>query len=52
VNDAPAAPTGCRDEIKTTQNGDPKALGFPINYNPFLADGKPWSSRWRSASSR
>lgn len=29
----PAASTGCADEIKTTENGDPKALGFPISYN-------------------
>jgi hypothetical protein len=41
--DDAAVATSCKDEIKTTQNGDPKALGFPISYTTtFLeADGKP-----------
>jgi hypothetical protein len=32
-NQVPPAATGCADEIKTTSNGDPKALGFPISYS-------------------
>jgi hypothetical protein len=34
---------GCNDEIKATQTGDPKALGFPINYTMTVNgdDGKP-----------
>ena len=36
-------PAGCVDEIKAVQNGDPKALGFPISYSTTIAgdDGKP-----------
>lgn len=36
-------PAGCVDEIKTTQNGDPKVLGFPISYSTTITgeDGKP-----------
>jgi hypothetical protein len=34
---------GCVDEIKATQNGDPKVLGFPIGYSTTIVgdDGKP-----------
>jgi len=41
--DGASSSTSCHDEVKTTQNGDPKVLGFPISYNTtFLdADGKP-----------
>jgi len=37
------APVGCVDEIKATQNGDPKVLGFPIGYSTTIVgdDGKP-----------
>ena len=36
-------PAGCVDEIKATVNGDPKVLGFPINYSTTIVgeDGKP-----------
>lgn len=39
----PPAVGGCNDEIKATQNGDAKALGFPINYTMTVSgdDGKP-----------
>lgn len=39
----PMAGAECNDEIKATQNGDPKALGFPINYTMTMSgeDGKP-----------
>ena len=39
----PMSGAECNDEIKATQNGDPKALGFPINYTMTMAgdDGKP-----------
>jgi hypothetical protein len=30
---APSVGLECADEIKTTENGDPKVLGFPISYN-------------------
>ena len=35
-------PAGCIDEIKATQNGDPKVLGFPISYSTTITgeDGK------------
>ncbi|HZI27151.1 MAG TPA: hypothetical protein VFD64_03285 [Gemmatimonadaceae bacterium] len=35
--------TGCVDEIKATVNGDPKVLGFPVNYSTTIVgdDGKP-----------
>jgi hypothetical protein len=33
-----AAPAGCADEIKTTETGDPKLLGFPISYNTTFTD--------------
>ena len=34
---------GCVDEIKATVNGDPRVLGFPINYSTTIVgdDGKP-----------
>jgi hypothetical protein len=38
------APAGaCVDQIKATQNGDAKALGFPVGYTMTMtgADGKP-----------
>jgi hypothetical protein len=40
---APPAATGCVDEIKATQNGDPKVLGFPVSYSTTITgeDGKP-----------
>ena len=43
---AGAAPTVCHDEIKTTQNGDPKVLGFSIGYTTAFLDaaGKPVST--------
>jgi len=33
----------CVDEVKATQNGDPKVLGFPISYTTTITgdDGKP-----------
>jgi hypothetical protein len=36
-------PASCVDEIKATQNGDPKVLGFPIGYSTTIMgdDGKP-----------
>ncbi|HUK33686.1 MAG TPA: hypothetical protein VLV86_07240 [Vicinamibacterales bacterium] len=39
----PAAPAACVDEVKATQNGDPKVLGFPIAYTTTMTgdDGKP-----------
>src|SRR5437763_551828 len=41
--DGASSSTSCHDEVKTTQNGDAKVLGFPISYiTAFLdADGKP-----------
>jgi hypothetical protein len=38
-----AAPAACVDEVKATQNGDPKVLGFPIAYSTTITgeDGKP-----------
>jgi hypothetical protein len=37
------SPGGCVDELKATQNGDPKVLGFPISYSTTITgeDGKP-----------
>jgi hypothetical protein len=39
----PVAGAECNDEIKAALNGDPKALGFPINYTMTMNgdDGKP-----------
>lgn len=39
----PQSAAGCVDEIKSTQNGDPKVLGFPISYSTSITgdDGKP-----------
>jgi hypothetical protein len=34
----PASASGCLDEVKTTESGDPKLLGFPISYRTSLAD--------------
>jgi len=41
---APAPPVEtCVDEVKATQAGDPKALGFPVSYSTTIVgeDGKP-----------
>ena len=35
---APASTAGCLDEIKTSESGDPKLLGFPISYRTTLTD--------------
>jgi hypothetical protein len=35
---APASGSGCLDEIKTSESGDPKLLGFPISYRTTLTD--------------
>ena len=35
---APASTSGCLDEIKTSESGDPKLLGFPISYRTALTD--------------
>jgi hypothetical protein len=39
----PQAAAACVDEVKATQNGDPKVLGFPIAYSTTITgdDGKP-----------
>jgi len=39
----PPPPATCVDEIKATQNGDAKALGFPIGYTTTITgdEGKP-----------
>jgi hypothetical protein len=39
----PQVTGGCVDEVKATQNGDPKVLGFPIGYSTTITgdDGKP-----------
>ena len=46
VADPPTASAGCRDEIKATETGDLKLLGFPISYRttftePDSKDAKP-----------
>ena len=35
---APGSPSGCLDEIKTSESGDAKLLGFPISYRTTLTD--------------
>lgn len=35
---APALAAGCADEIKTSESGDAKLLGFPISYKTTLTD--------------
>ena len=37
------ASAACLDEVKATQNGDPKVLGFPVAYSTTITgeDGKP-----------
>jgi hypothetical protein len=35
---ATGSPSGCLDEIKTSESGDPKLLGFPISYRTTLTD--------------
>ena len=39
----PQTAQACTDEVKTTMNGDPKLLGYPIGYTTTItgADGKP-----------
>lgn len=37
-NQTPSKNPGCADEIKTAENGDPKALGFPIGYGTTIID--------------
>lgn len=44
--DTNAATTACKDEIKATETGDPKLLGFPISYRttftePDSKDARP-----------
>lgn len=34
----PSAGLGCADEVKTTDTGDPKVLGFPIRYNTTFSE--------------
>ena len=46
ATEAPAANAGCKDEIKATETGDPKLLGFPISYRttftePDSKDARP-----------
>jgi len=40
---APPSPGACADQIQATSNGDPKAVGFPIEYKTTMTgdDGKP-----------
>jgi hypothetical protein len=44
---APPVPGGCADQIQATSNGDPKAVGFPIEYKTTMIgdDGKPITSQ-------
>lgn len=39
-------PGGCADQIQATSNGDPKVVGFPIEYKTTMTgdDGKPITS--------
>ena len=37
-NTKAAAASGCADEIKVTENGDAKLIGFPISYTTTLTD--------------
>ena len=42
VNDTAGAATTCNDQITATQNGDPKAMGFPLSYTTTLIEqGNP-----------
>jgi len=43
---APPSPGGCADQIQATSNGDPKVVGFPIEYKTTMTgdDGKPVAS--------
>jgi len=36
--DTPAAGARCKDEIKATETGDPKLLGFPISYRTTFTE--------------
>jgi hypothetical protein len=39
--DNPQTPASCEDQVKLTQTGDPKVLGFPVSYAMTVAgDGK------------
>jgi hypothetical protein len=38
ANDAPPAATTCQDQMTTAQNGDAKALGFPISYTTTVLE--------------
>ena len=40
---AAASPGDCADQVQATSNGDPKVLGFPIDYTTTMTgdDGKP-----------
>jgi hypothetical protein len=40
----PAAPSGCLDEVKTSERGDSHLIGFPISYRTKLTDlgDKDW----------
>jgi len=38
VNDTAGAATTCNDQITATQNGDPKAMGFPLSYTTTLIE--------------
>src|SRR5262249_48985492 len=44
--DNPQTPATCEDQLKVTQTGDPKALGFPVSYATTVAgeDGKSTST--------
>ena len=43
---AAVPPGGCADQVQATANGDPKVLGFPIEYKTTVTgdDGKPFVS--------
>lgn len=43
---APLSPGACADQVQATSNGDPKAVGFPIEYKTTMTgdDGKPITS--------
>jgi len=43
----PPMPGGCADQIQATSNGDPKVVGFPIEYKTTMTgdDGKPIASQ-------
>jgi hypothetical protein len=45
--EAPQNAGGCADQIQSTSNGEPKALGFPIAYTSTMTgdDGKPVTAK-------